>query len=104
MKASNVLAPPKKSAADRDVPDLEEAIEEEDQGDAADPEAARDDEADIKDDKYIKKPKTKPAAKKTGTNGESDDGTSGGRAKGKGRGGETSARGAGRGRGRGRGK
>jgi replication factor C subunit 1 len=61
MKATNVVAPKKSS---KDVPDLEEAIEEEDDGDL--PEAAEvdDDDMDIKGDKYIKQPKAKPASKK----------------------------------------
>ncbi|KAK6825229.1 hypothetical protein PG987_012723 [Apiospora arundinis] len=57
MKASSV-AEPKKIA--KDVPDLEEAIEEEDEGDAAEPAEANDDEGDITKDKYIKQPKAKP--------------------------------------------
>ncbi|KAI0162750.1 replication factor RFC1 C terminal domain-containing protein [Pestalotiopsis sp. NC0098] len=58
MKASNVGAAPKK--ATKDVPDLEEAIEEEDEGDALEAaDVVEDDEDDIKGDKYIKQPKAK---------------------------------------------
>ncbi|KAK8094563.1 replication factor RFC1 C terminal domain-containing protein [Apiospora hydei] len=57
MKASSV-AEPKKVA--KEVPDLEEAIEEEDEGDAAEPAEANDDDGDITKDKYIKQPKAKP--------------------------------------------
>ncbi|ORY56070.1 replication factor RFC1 C terminal domain-containing protein [Pseudomassariella vexata] len=57
MKASNVLAPKK---AAKDVPDLEEAIEEEDEAEIVEPVEAADDEEDIKGDKYIKQPKAKP--------------------------------------------
>lgn len=74
MKASNVGAAPKKAA--KDVPDLEEAIEEEDEGDvleAAD--AVEEDEDDIKGDKYIKQPKAKakkPAKKAKAADGDED--------------------------------
>ncbi|KAK9424627.1 putative Replication factor C subunit 1 [Seiridium unicorne] len=57
MKASNVGAAPKKAA--KDVPDLEEAIEEEDEGDAVEAAEVVEDEDDIKGDKYIKQPKAK---------------------------------------------
>ncbi|KAJ2893674.1 Replication factor C subunit 1 [Zalerion maritima] len=61
MKASNIVAPKKQA---KEVPDLEEAIEEEDDGaDEVDPNAA-DDEDDLKKDKYIKQPKKKAAPKK----------------------------------------
>ncbi|KAK7977518.1 Replication factor C subunit 1 [Apiospora saccharicola] len=56
MKASSVTEPKKVA---RDVPDLEEAIEEEDEGEA-EPAEANDDEGDITKDKYIKQPKAKP--------------------------------------------
>ncbi|KAF2997214.1 hypothetical protein E8E14_002451 [Neopestalotiopsis sp. 37M] len=74
MKASNVGAAPKMAA--KDVPDLEEAIEEEDEGDvleAAD--AVEEDEDDIKGDKYIKQPKgkaKKPAKKAKAADGDED--------------------------------
>jgi replication factor C subunit 1 len=61
IRASNVFAPTKAKA--KDMPDLEEAIEEEDDGEAVEvPE--EDDELDLKGDKYIKQPKKKAAAKK----------------------------------------
>ena len=58
MKASNVTAT-KKIA--KDQPDLEEAMEEEDDA-ALEPVEAEneDDELDLKKDKYIKQPKAKP--------------------------------------------
>lgn len=55
MKASTVTAPAK---APKEVPDLEEAIEEEDDGELVEPKE-EDDEGDIKTDKYIKQPKAK---------------------------------------------
>ncbi|OLN92148.1 Replication factor C subunit 1 [Colletotrichum chlorophyti] len=64
MKATNVLAPKK---AAKEAPDLEEAIEEEDDADVIEPaEAPEEDEIDLKKDKYIKqpKPKAKKATKK----------------------------------------
>ncbi|KAK8039249.1 Replication factor C subunit 1 [Apiospora rasikravindrae] len=72
MKASSV-AEPKKVA--KEVPDLEEAIEEEDEGDAAEPAEANDDEGDITKDKYIKQPKAKPkrAPKKAAKAAKDDD-------------------------------
>ncbi|KAK8087037.1 ATPase family associated with various cellular activities (AAA) domain-containing protein [Apiospora phragmitis] len=72
MKASSI-AEPKKVA--KDVPDLEEAIEEEDEGDAAEPAEANDDEGDITKDKYIKQPKAKPkrAPKKAAKAAKDDD-------------------------------
>ncbi|KAK3955503.1 replication factor RFC1 C terminal domain-containing protein [Pseudoneurospora amorphoporcata] len=66
IKASSVLAP---KMVTKEVPDLEEAIEEDDEGDVAADDAAQvdeDDDVDITKDKYIKQPKAKkaPAAKK----------------------------------------
>lgn len=61
MKASNVLAPKKQT---KEAPDLEEAIEEEDEADVAEPADVDDDEIDLKKDKYIKQPKAKKPAKK----------------------------------------
>lgn len=62
MKASNVTVTKK---VGKEMPDLEEAIEEEDDALVDDtPEAAEDDELDIKGDKYIKQPKKKAAPKK----------------------------------------
>lgn len=64
MKASSITAPVKLAA--KEAPDLEEAIEEDDDGQAAEPvEAADDDEIDFKKDKYIKQPKKKAAPKKS---------------------------------------
>jgi replication factor C subunit 1 len=64
MKASNVLAPKKMA---KEVPDLEEAIEEEDDADVVEaPEVDDDEDMDIKGDKYIKQPKPKAAGKKGG--------------------------------------
>lgn len=75
MKASNVVAPAKLK---KEVPDLEEAIEEEDEGDAVDePTKEEADEIDFKKDKYIKQPKAKKApAKRAGkkkTKGDDED-------------------------------
>ncbi|KAI1344058.1 replication factor RFC1 C terminal domain-containing protein [Xylariaceae sp. FL0016] len=62
MKASNVLAPKK---ASKDKPDLEEAIEDEDEAEAVEAaEVIGDDDDDLTKDKYIKKPKAKKAAAK----------------------------------------
>lgn len=56
MKASNVFVPTK--AKNKEMPDLEEAIEEEDDAEFVEtPE--EDDELDLKGDKYIKQPKAK---------------------------------------------
>lgn len=75
MKASNVTAP-KKGA--KDVPDIEDAIEAEDDGaEVVDPVEEDDDEIDLKKDKYIKQPKAKPkraAKKKAADNEDEDDG------------------------------
>ncbi|KAG6023324.1 hypothetical protein E4U41_002049 [Claviceps citrina] len=62
MKASNVVAPKKQA---KEMPDLEEAIEEEDDGEAVEVVEADDDddEIDLKKDKYIKQPKKKPTKK-----------------------------------------
>ncbi|KAI4207153.1 MAG: hypothetical protein LQ346_000731 [Caloplaca aetnensis] len=82
MKASQVLAPKK---VKKDAPDLEEAIEESDDGDASDVEGKGDDEEeelDLTKDKYVKAPSKKKAAAKR------DEGTTAakGKAKGKGKG------------------
>ncbi len=60
MKASNVLAP-KKSTKER--PDLEEAIEESDEGELLDDNQEDEEDVDISKDKYVKQPKKKPAPK-----------------------------------------
>ncbi len=57
MKASGVAAP---KGLVKTAPDLEEAIEEDETANVAEPaEAQVDDEVDIKGDKYIKQPKQK---------------------------------------------
>ncbi|KAI9158441.1 Replication factor C subunit 1 [Paramyrothecium foliicola] len=62
MKASTVVAPKKQA---KEAPDLEEAIEEEDDAEVLEaPEAEEDDELDLKKDKYIKQPKAKKPTKK----------------------------------------
>ena len=60
MKASQVFAP-KQQAKDR--PDIEEAIEESDEGEAVEPVEKDDEENDLSKDKYIKAPKKKAASK-----------------------------------------
>jgi replication factor C subunit 1 len=58
MKATNVTVTAKQSS--HDAPDLEEAIEEEDDADVvAEPVDEEDEELDLKKDKYIKQPKAK---------------------------------------------
>ncbi|KAK1851321.1 chromosome transmission fidelity factor [Colletotrichum chrysophilum] len=72
MKSSNVMAP----KAAKVAPDLEEAIEEEDDAAVAEPaEPAEEDELDLKGDKYIKqpKPKAKRATKKAKAEEDEDD-------------------------------
>ncbi|KAI9690823.1 MAG: hypothetical protein M1822_008442 [Bathelium mastoideum] len=61
MKASNVVAPKKQS---RDKPDLEEAIEESDEGEVVEETKDEDEEIDLSKDKYVKQPKKKAAPKK----------------------------------------
>jgi replication factor C subunit 1 len=61
MKASSVLAPKKTK---KEAPDLEEAIEESDDGDPVDEAPDETEEASIDKDKYIKAPKKKAAAAK----------------------------------------
>ncbi|KAG5764276.1 hypothetical protein H9Q72_007637 [Fusarium xylarioides] len=75
MKASNVVAP---KAQPKEVPDLEEAVEDDDAEAVEAPEVdEEDDEIDFKKDKYIKKPKakkvTKKAAKAAGDDEEEDE-------------------------------
>ncbi|ROT43276.1 DNA replication factor C, large subunit [Sodiomyces alkalinus F11] len=76
MKASNVLAPKK---AAKEAPDLEEAIEEEDEGELEAADVVEDDELDLKNDKYVKQPKKKAAraTKKKAKANDSDDEDSG---------------------------
>ena len=94
MKASNVVAP---KASAKEKPDLEEAIEEEEEELAAEDEVAdENEEIDLKKDKYIQAPKKKKAAsgaKKTNSqrtvaNGDDDQGEQSAKkpAKGKGKG------------------
>lgn len=73
MKASNVVAP---KAQPKEVPDLEEAVEDDDADIAEAPEVDEDDdEIDFKKDKYIKQPKAKKATKKaTKAAADDDDG------------------------------
>lgn len=60
MKASNVVAPAKQVKV---APDLEEAFEEEDEGEIiAEVGENEEEELDLKKDKYIKQPKAKKAA------------------------------------------
>lgn len=71
MKASNVVAP--KTQA-KEAPDLEEAIEEEDEGEVVEPVEADDDEIDLKKDKFIKQPKKKAAKKAAKASAGDDEG------------------------------
>lgn len=70
MKASNVLAPKKGAGGvGKEKPDLEEALDESDEGDLVDDAvgAAEDEsgeELDLKKDKYVSAPKRQPASKK----------------------------------------
>ncbi|KPM35118.1 Replication factor C subunit 1 [Neonectria ditissima] len=70
MKASNVVAP---KAPKKDAPDLEEAIEDEDEGDAVEAPEVDEEELDLKKDKYIKQPKAKKATKKSKAAAADDD-------------------------------
>ncbi|KAG6032450.1 hypothetical protein E4U40_006207, partial [Claviceps sp. LM458 group G5] len=70
MKASNVVVPNKKA---KEAPDLEEAIEEEDEAEVVEAVEPDEDEIDFKKDKYIKQPKKKPAAKKAAKAAKGDD-------------------------------
>ena len=62
MKASNVIAPKTKA---KEVPDLEEAMDEDDEGVAEEAYSEVDDENDWKKDKYVMQPKKKSAKKAT---------------------------------------
>ncbi|KAG8405325.1 DNA replication factor C complex subunit Rfc1 [Metarhizium acridum] len=79
MKASNVIAPKRQT---KEVPDLEEAIEEEDDEQAVEVPDVDEDEVDLKKDKYIKQPKKKPA-KKSAKAAADDDGDDQPKSKGK---------------------
>lgn len=87
MKASNVVTTAKKPS--REKPDLEEAIEEEDEAEVVEPASVEEDEElDLKRDKYIKQPKAKggkKTAKKAAKADDDDDGDTGKGAKGKGK-------------------
>jgi replication factor C subunit 1 len=73
MKASNVNVTAAAKKADKDMPDLEEAIEEEDENDVAEvAEVDDDEELDLKKDKYIRQPKAK-GGKKTAKKAAKDD-------------------------------
>lgn len=62
MKASNVIAPAKTT---KEAPDLEEAFEEEDDGEVIpEPKNEEDEDLDLSKDKFIKKPKAKKAPAK----------------------------------------
>ncbi|KAL8734694.1 MAG: hypothetical protein Q9166_001350 [cf. Caloplaca sp. 2 TL-2023] len=89
MKASQIVAPKK---IKKDVPDLEEAIDESDEGDAvASDEEVKDEdeeELDLKKDKYVKAPKAKKAqaSKDAGAGAGSKSGKGKAKAKGKSKG------------------
>ncbi|KAK2025998.1 DNA replication factor C, large subunit [Colletotrichum zoysiae] len=77
MKASNIMEPKK---AAKQAPDLEEAIEEDDDADVVEPaEPVEDDQLDLKGDKYIKQPK--PKAKRATKKAKADDDEGGADAK-----------------------
>jgi replication factor C subunit 1 len=113
VKASNVQGMSSGGAAKRGKPDLEEAVEDEDEivEEVAD-DAEEDDEIDLKKDKYIKAPKKKKAPakgkaasggkrKKDADAGSDDEEEDAPKPAKKGRGGGAAGRGRGRGRGRG---
>lgn len=64
MKASSVVAPKKQV---KEKPDLEEAIEESDDGEVVEEVKEDDDDVDLSKDKYVKQPKKKSVAKKATT-------------------------------------
>ncbi|KAF1917167.1 replication factor RFC1 C terminal domain-containing protein [Ampelomyces quisqualis] len=63
MKASSVVAPKKQA---KEKPDLEEAIDESDDGEVIEEVKDEDEEVDLSKDKYVKQPKKKKAAAKKG--------------------------------------
>lgn len=86
MKASNVVVTDKKAA--KEVPDLEDAIEaDDDEAEVAEP-VDDDEEADLKKDKYIKQPKAKAnrATKKKAADEGEEEGDAGASKPAKGRG------------------
>ncbi|KAF2847675.1 DNA replication factor C, large subunit [Plenodomus tracheiphilus IPT5] len=64
MKASSVVAPKKQA---KEKPDLEEAIDESDDGEVVEEVKEDDDDVDLSKDKYVKQPKKKAATKKVAT-------------------------------------
>lgn len=60
IKASNVVAPKKLT---KEKPDLEEALEESDEGEVIDIKEEEDEDLDLSKDKYVKQPKKKRAAR-----------------------------------------
>lgn len=64
------MAPKGKS---KDMPDLEEAIEEEDDGDVVEAAEVEEDELDLTKDKYIKQPRAKKATTKKAAKAVVDD-------------------------------
>jgi replication factor C subunit 1 len=63
MKASSVVAPKKQA---KEKPDLEEAIDESDDGEVIEEVKEDDEEVDLSKDKYVKQPKKKKAPAKKG--------------------------------------
>ncbi|KAF2829683.1 DNA replication factor C, large subunit [Ophiobolus disseminans] len=61
MKASSVVAPKKQA---KEKPDLEEAIDESDEGEVVEEVKDEDEDVDLSKDKYVKQPKKKAAPKK----------------------------------------
>lgn len=71
MKASNVVVPKKDP---KEKPDIEDAIEESDEGEVVDEIKDEDEELDLKKDKYVSQPKKKAAPKgKKGKKAAGDD-------------------------------
>lgn len=96
IKASNVLAPKK---ATKEVPDIEDAIDaDDDEAEVVEPAADDDDdEIDLKKDKYIKQPKAKANPKRAAKKSANDDGDDGAGTAPKGRGkGKAGAKGKGK--------
>lgn len=85
MKASSVTQPKKQA---KEKPDLEEAIEESDDGEVIEEIKDEDEDIDLSKDKYVKQPKKKAAPKKGGkkkAKDEEDDDEEDVKPKGKGR-------------------
>ncbi|KAL1600896.1 DNA replication factor C complex subunit Rfc1 [Nothophoma quercina] len=64
MKASSVVAPKKQA---KEKPDLEEALDESDEGEVIEEVKDEDEDVDLSKDKYVKQPKKKAAPKKKAT-------------------------------------